>query len=158
MTSYRCINLVPVFAGIDAKAHTAQLWDDGKHRTSFTTLPWAAEAVAQIFRNPELTKNKIFSVRAFEASQREIVAALEKFQRVKYEISQVNGKKQIEVYQQKWTEGDSSALLPLIQAGFLLPGYGSNLVDEDVLEIRSDKLDLPRISLYSVVQDAVRSL
>lgn len=62
------------------------------------------------------------------------------------------------MYQQKWAEGDTSALLPLIQAGFLLPGYGSNLVDEGVREIGSGRLDLPRISLDSVVQEAVKSL
>ena len=143
--------------GIDAKTHTAQLWDDGKHRTSFTTLPWAAEAIAQILSNPELAKNKIFPVRAFEASPREIVAALEKEQSVKYGISHVDGKKQIEVNQKKWAEGDTSAVLPLLRAGFLLPGFGSNLVDEGVVEIGSDKLDLLNITLSQVVQEAVRS-
>ena len=144
--------------GIDAKAHTAQLWGDGKHRTSLSTLPWAAEAIAQILRNPELTKNKIFPVRAFEASPREIVAALEEVQGVKYELNQVDGKKQIEVNQRKWAEGDTSGLLPLIQAGFLLPGYGSNLVDEGLVEIGSDQLGLPMISLDTTVRLAVENL
>ena len=154
----RIINLVPAFGGIDAKAHTARLWDDGQYRLYFTTLPWSAEAVAQILLNPALTKNKIFPVRAFEASQRDIVAALEDIQGVKYQLTQVDGKKQIEEGQKRWAQGDTTALLPLVQAGILLPGYGSNLVDDGIVEVGSGQLDLPEITVQQVVRDAVRDL
>ena len=77
---------------------------------------------------------------------------------VKYEVSQVNGKNQIKVNQQKWAEADTSALLPLIQAGFYLPGFVGNLVDEGILEIGRDKLGLPTLTLEAIVQDSIREL
>ena len=147
-----------IFGGIDAKAHNATYWDDRNHRFSFTTLLWAAEAIAQILQHQELTANKIFPVRAFEASQRDIVTALEQAQDVKYEISHVDSKKRIEESTKKLSEGDNSAILPLIQAGFFVPRFGSNLVEEGIVEVGSNKLDLPRISLEGVVDEAVKAL
>lgn len=149
---------MPGFAGIDAAAHKAQFWDDGNRRLSFTNLPWAAEAITQILQNPELTKNKVFPVRAFEASQREVVAALEQEQGVKYQITQVEGQKWIEDHRKKLESGDNSAIGPLIQAGFFVPGFGSNLVEEAIVEVGNDKLDLPKLTLERVVADAVKAL
>jgi hypothetical protein len=153
-----CINLVPVFGGFDAKAHKAHLWDEGEHRLSFTTLPWVAEAIAQILRNPELTKNKIFPVSAFEASQKEVVAVLEREQGVKYEVISVDGQKMIADGKKKLEAGDSSGIMQCIQAGFLLKGFGSNLQEELVVKVGSDKLDLPKLSLEQAVKDALKEL
>jgi uncharacterized protein YbjT (DUF2867 family) len=153
-----CINLVPGFAGFDAKTHTARLWDGGEHRLSFTTLPWVGEAIAQILRNPELTKNKIFPVRAFEASQKEIVAVLEREQGVKYEVTLVDGQKMIDEGKKKWEAGDASGIMQCIQAGFLLKGFGSNLQEELVVKVGSDELDLPKLTLEQTVKDALKDL
>ena len=53
---------------------------------------------------------------------------------------------------------DTDAVLGLLQAGFLLPGFGSNLVDEGRVELESDKLDLPKLTLEDVVREAVKVL
>lgn len=116
----RCINLVPAFAGIYAKSHKAELWNDGSYRLSWSTLPWEAEAIVQVLQNPELTKNKLFPVRNFEASQRDTVGVLEKIQGVNYELTQIDGAKVIAENKKKWEAGDRTALLPLAQAGTLL--------------------------------------
>jgi uncharacterized protein YbjT (DUF2867 family) len=153
-----CINLVPVFGGFDAKAHRVHLWDGGEHRLSFTTLPWVAEAIAQILRNPDSTKNKIFPVRAFEASQKEVVAALEREQGVKYEVVPVDGQQMIADGKKKWEAGDSTGIMQCIQAGFLLKGFGSNLQEELVVKVGSDKLDLPKLSLDQTVKESLKEL
>jgi hypothetical protein len=142
---------------VDAKAHKVHYLDDGSHMGSFTTLPWAAEATAQILRNPELAKNKLVAVRAFETSQREVVAALEKVQGVKYEINQADAMEYIEENQRRFDTGDMSALGALIRAGILSPGYGSNFV-EGTIEVVSDKLDLPKLTLEEVVEDSIKEL
>ena len=49
-------------------------------------------------------------------------------------------------------------MLGLLQAGFLLPGFGSNLVDEGRVEVGSDKLDLPKLTLEDVVSETVKVL
>jgi hypothetical protein len=154
----RCITIAPSFAGLNTTSHTAQVWNDGTYRLSWTTLPWSAQAIAQILRKPELSKNKVFPVRAFEASQRDVVAALEQAQGVKYQISHIDGEKAIEESKRKWSEGDVNGLYTLVAAGFFTPGFGSNLVDDGIVEVGSDRLDLPKVTLEEVVEEAVKAL
>lgn len=145
------------FADINLMEHTAKLWAEGTHRLSWSTLPWAAEGIAQILLAPQLTANKVVPIQSFEASQNDIVAALEKLQGIKYEISRLNAADIISKSQNSWTENkDIGSALLLVKAGFLLSGYGSNLVDEAITPIGNEFLDLPSLDFNTVIEEAVR--
>lgn len=98
-------------------------------------------------------------MRAFEASQREIVAELEKQQGVTYEVQQLDGTSHVAEQKQKLAEGNQGAIYALIAAGFLLPGYGSDFVGEAIVPVGSDELsDLPKLTVQSVVKEVVEKL
>ena len=74
-------------------------------------------------------------------------------------MEKLDGKRQIAEQKQKLSEGDEAAVYALIAAGFLLPGYGSNLVDEAAVPVGSDQfIGLTTISVQSVVKDVVEKL
>lgn len=99
-------------------------------------------------------------VRALEASQREIVGALERVQGGRYEVSgEVTGEELMREAR-GWVEGEDAVMrgrgvLQLIQVGFLTEGYGSNLKAE-ADEVQSlEVLGLEELALEDVVKEAV---
>lgn len=64
----------------------------------------------------------------------------------------------VEENKKKWEAGDATAVYPLVSAGFFTPGFGSNLVDDGIVEVGSDKLDLPKLTLQQAVRQAVSAL
>jgi hypothetical protein len=152
----RALEPAIAFPEINIASHTANIWDGGHHKLSFTTLPWAAKAVAEILLRPDQTKNKVLPVRAFEASQNNIVNALERIQGVKYDLTQVIGKEKIADAKKTWAESkNGGAALVLVKAGFLLDGYGSDFVGEGIVEVANNMLGLEELRLEDVVREAV---
>ncbi len=158
------------FAGINLQTHTAKLWGsggdggdaataDGSHKLSWTTLPWAAEGIAQILLSSsslEKIANTVVPIRAFEASQSDIVAVLEKIQNTTYEVtSQGDSETIISKAQQSWKQNrDIGSALALVKAGFFLDGYGSDFVSEGITQIGNDFLELPSLDFETVIAEA----
>ncbi|KPI40346.1 uncharacterized protein AB675_7512 [Cyphellophora attinorum] len=154
------------FLGINIAKHSAEYVGDGTHKLSFSTLPYAAEGVAQILLHPSQTANKTVPVRAFEASLVDIVAHLEKEQQVKYTVTNIDSEKfiaenQASVKAEEATASDGiargAAIYALIRAGFVLQGYGSNLVTETKAKVSSQDFEMPELKIEDVVRKAVAS-
>ena len=144
------------FPDIDIVKHTATLWAGGNHQLSWTTLAWSAQAVAEILLHPEETKNKVVPVRALEASQNDIIAVLEKLQGVRYELSAADHEKQIADARADWEKTQARwPSLVLVKAGFLLDGYGSNFVDEGIVEVGNGYLGLQDLQLEDVLREVI---
>ena len=144
------------FADINIKTHTAKLWEGGNHTLSWTTLAWAADGITQLLLSPEITANRVVPIRAFEASQNQIIGALEKLQKAKYEISHVDAEDVIAKSKKSWAENkDIASALTLVKAGFLLDGYGSDLVREAITQTGNEFLSLPPLTLEDVIKQAV---
>ncbi|OQO05929.1 hypothetical protein B0A48_10025 [Cryoendolithus antarcticus] len=123
------------FIGINIAQHTVDYWAQGSHKLSFSTLPTSAQGYRQILKHPAESENKIAPIRKFEVAQAEIVAALEEIQGVKYSVTYIDHEQVISGARAKWDAvKDILAALKLVCAGFLLPGYGSNLVDGEMGE------------------------
>ena len=156
----RALNPSIAFANINMKAHTASLWANGTHKLSWTTLAWAAEGIAQILQSPAQTANKVVPIRAFEASQADIVSALEKAQGTAYAISHVEDPDAaILRAQTSWKERrDGASALLLVKAGFFLDGYGSNFITEGSAKVGNEFLpDLPKLQFDDVIAEVLET-
>lgn len=97
-------------------------------------------------------------IRAFEASQNEIIQILESIQKVKYNVENLDPDSVISESQKSWREEKKpSAALTLVKAGFFLPGYGSNLVDDGIVPVGNEYLALSTLSIQDTVQEAAWS-
>ena len=144
------------FLGIDTVAHTAQYWNDGSHAFSNTTLPYSAQATLQILKHPELFQNQRVFLSGVEASQRQIVAELERQkQGEKYTDTQVNGEQIVRDAQAQWSSGDKNAAYTLVTAGILLPEYKANFATAGKKPILEEMVDIPKLTLEEVVRDYV---
>ncbi|KAI6855392.1 hypothetical protein KC343_g3207 [Hortaea werneckii] len=149
------------FLGIDPEAHTVRYWRDGSAKWSATTLPYTAAAVVQILRNPRATANRRVFLSPFETSQREVVAELERQQRVKYEVLPFDADAEVAAAKQKWsTEKDMSSIYVTIPAVVLLPEYGTafQTTGKSPIAEKMESMKLPTISAAEVVQGWVRSM
>jgi nucleoside-diphosphate-sugar epimerase len=63
------------FFGIDAKSHSAKVWDDGNKKFSVTNMDDIGLAVANILSKPDETANKTVYISSFEPSLNDLLAA-----------------------------------------------------------------------------------
>lgn len=147
------------FLGIDPVEHTVAYWDGAYHAASHTTLSYAAQGVIECLKHPEETKNKRVFLEAFTASQREIVAELEKQQGVKYEeLEPVDGKKTVEDAHQRWEasgQTDNDAVITTVVAGILMPEYHADFVQSGKKPMLEDLVQMPKVTLEDVVRTVV---
>ena len=147
------------FIGINIRDHTATYWGDGTNKVTFTTLPTAADGVRRILHHPAQTTNRVLPIRNFELSPVEIVALLEEVQGVKYSVTHIEDHESlIKENQRKWREEKSvGAALTLVTAGFLLPGYGSNFLEEGRKKVGNEavELDAGAVKWEDVVREAM---
>ncbi|KAK5046627.1 hypothetical protein LTR84_007388 [Exophiala bonariae] len=145
------------FADINVQTHTAKLWENGNHKLSFSTLPWAAEGIAQILLTPEETANKVVPIHGFEASQNDLLSALQRLQNVTYQISHFDLKTGVEQAQTSWVQNkDIQSALWLVKAGFFTAGNGSNFVREGTVQVGNEFLNLPPLDFNEIVEKAVK--
>lgn len=158
---HRALDPSTPFISINIRDHTATIWSADHYKLTFTTLPTAADAVRRILLSPAATKNRVVPVHNFEASQLEVVSLLEKVQGVRYEVKYLEDTGSfIEALQKRWVdsgERDIGAALDLVKAGFLLPGYGSNLAENTVWTSGNRLVGFPAedAKLEDVVKDVV---
>ncbi|KAK6396413.1 hypothetical protein LTR65_009497 [Meristemomyces frigidus] len=149
------------FLGIDPIKHSVQYWRDGTHEFSCTTLPYSAAAALQVLQLPaEQTANKRIFVSAFEASQRQIVAELEKQQGVQYTAVPFDADKTVQEAKAKWdAEQDIPAAYTTLVAAAVLPEYKANFetVGKQPLLQGMDGVTLPKLTLEGVVREWLKA-
>ncbi|KAK4503959.1 hypothetical protein PRZ48_004874 [Zasmidium cellare] len=145
-----------VFIGIDPVKHTVAYWDNGTHTPTVSTLPYSALGVVESIKHAEETKNKRIFLDPLKASQREVVAELERQQGVKYtELEPVVGTKAIEEAHKKWAdsgETDIPAVLTTVTAQILVEEYGTDFKKARKGPILEDFVKMPKITLPEVVK------
>ncbi|KAE8446661.1 hypothetical protein EG329_011704 [Mollisiaceae sp. DMI_Dod_QoI] len=142
------------FIDVDAKAHSVVYWDEGKHKPSMTTLPYAAQGVLQILKHPGTFGNQRVFMEGFAASQKEIVAELEIQQGVKYSSTKVVGKDKAREAMAILEKGfDLNHALTTVKAGILVPEYKADFVASGKKPILEQVVEgLPKITLTDVVK------
>lgn len=142
------------FLGIDPVAHTVQYWEGGSHTPSHTTLAYAAQAVADVLKHPDLGVNQRIFLSPFQASQREIVTELETQQGVEYTANHVEGHDDVEQAKVKWIrERDENAAYILVSAGILLPEYRSDFETAGKQPILEKLIEMRKLTLEDVVRE-----
>lgn len=143
------------FIGIDAVNHTVAYWDNGTHTPTVSTLPCAALGVVESIKHAEETKNKRVYLNPLRASQREVVAELEKQQGVKYkELEPVVGTNAIGEAHKKWVASgktDIPAIFTTVAAQILVEEYGTDFTKAGKGPVLEDFVKMPKITLPEVV-------
>jgi hypothetical protein len=113
----------------------------------------------QILKHPELFKNKRVFVSPFEASQRQVIAELERQQGVKYSISAVNDQEEIRKAQEGWElRKDIASAYRLVAAGVLLPEYKSGFATAGKDPLLEETVEMPKITLEDVVREKLQAM
>jgi len=110
------------FLGINPKANTATIYDDGNARWSTTNIATISRALISILQNPSTTSNEYVYISSFTTSQNEVLAAAEKISGIKYQVEKGTSQGLIESGNAKLKEGDLSGIGDLIRANL----YGGN--------------------------------
>jgi len=144
------------FLDIDPEAHTATYWDEGKQAPSMTTLPYAAQGVIQLLRNPQLFKNQRVFMQAFAASQSDIVAELEKLQGIKYKVVTINGPEKVRQSHATLANGfDLTATLDTIRAELFIAEYKADFVAAGKSPILEEVIEMPKLTMQDIVREYV---
>lgn len=148
------------FLGVDPKAHTVGYWNEGTNAFTCTTMAYVAQGVVQILKQPERFRNGHVFLQAFAASQREIVAELEKQQGVKYETTTVDMAKRLDDAVEDLKKGDGAHPMSQfvgIQAMAALPRFQGNFVKSGMRPMLEDHVEMPKVTLEEVVREYLAS-
>ena len=102
------------FGHIDLAARKAEVLDDGEKRFSVTNMPQIAVAVRRALEREEETRNRFLLIQSFVTTQNEIVKALEKVTRAKWEVEKIDSKNFMEEQVAKAQAGDHDAMYKVI--------------------------------------------
>jgi hypothetical protein len=142
------------FIDIDSDAHSVIYWDNGTQAPSMTTLPYTAQGVIQVLKHSENFKNKRVFMEAFAASQKDIVAELEKQQGVKYTSTTINGvertKKAMDTLAKEF---DLNEAFATVKSELWVPEYKADFVAAGKHPILEHSVSLPKITLQDVVKE-----
>jgi hypothetical protein len=147
------------FTGIDVGAKTVAYWTaDDSHTLSWSTLPYAAQGIVQALKHPTETENRPIFIRAFEASQRQVVEELERQQGAKYATSIVDTEAIVRDSKTRLEAdaGDLEAAFAGVQVAFLLPGYGSDFVKAGKYLV-NDFAEMPKLTLEEAIRDVLKA-
>jgi hypothetical protein len=147
------------FTGIDVGAKTVAYWTaDDSHTLSWSTLPYAAQGIVQALKHPTETENRPVFIRAFEASQRQVVEELERQQGAKYATSIVDTEAIVRDSKTRLEAdaGDLEAAFAGVQVAFLLPGYGSDFVKTGKYLV-NDFAEMPKLTLEEAIKDVLKA-
>ena len=122
---------------------------DGDHAFSTSNLSQVGNAVVAVLLKPEETANQFIYVDSFTATQKEILAELEKATGEKWKVTTKTVENAMTEGQEQFTKGEISGLILLLQVVTLSEGYGSDFRKDGLLA--NKKLDLPNQDLVSTV-------
>ncbi|CZR54742.1 uncharacterized protein PAC_04626 [Phialocephala subalpina] len=144
------------FVDIDPEAHSVVYWDEGTQAPSMTTLPYSAQGVLQVLKHPDQFNNQRVFLEGFAASQKDVVAELEKQQGVKYTSTAIDGKAKVKEAMGILDKGfDLQAAFDTVKAELWRPEYKADFVASGKEPILERVVDMPKISLKDVVGEYV---
>ncbi|KAM0543843.1 hypothetical protein ACHAPJ_012080 [Fusarium lateritium] len=79
---------IPNFGGFNVDARTAIIFDRGDIAYEATNLDQVGRAIAKSLKNISITRNQYVYVNSFTVTQNEVLSALKRFTRDKFEVSQ----------------------------------------------------------------------
>ncbi|KAI0127550.1 NmrA-like family protein [Xylariales sp. AK1849] len=104
------------FLHFDLKTRTAEILDDGKYRSSTSTLARIAEAVVKVLQDEDVGRNKMLFMQSFCVSQLDILASLEKATGEKWKVDWLKSDDFIKENKAKADAGDKAAVEDLVFA------------------------------------------
>ena len=110
-------------------------------------------AVKHILLAPDKTANKYLMISNFAATQREVVASLEKLSGHSYATENVSLKEKIEKAQQTLAKGDRTGRYNIIRGAFFGGRYGAHFEVEG--ELANELVGLPKVGLDEVVREVL---
>lgn len=144
------------FGDIDPENHSATYWDEGKQAPSWTTLPYAAQGVLAVLKRHEDFQNQRVFMEAFAASQKDIVAELEKQEGVKYTTSSVKGAEKVKEAHATLAQGfDMGAAFTTVKAEIWVADYKADFKASGKKPILEEYAELPKITLQEVVKSYI---
>jgi len=148
------------FFGIDPKAHTATIWDDGTARFSATTRATIGKSVAAVLSNPGDTANRNVYISSFETTMNEILDAEKKATGVSdWKVEHVDADEQIAKSTRQVETATEMfprmmALGQLALASNLKEEYGANYKALGLLE--NEKLGIKQEDVEVVVAQVLK--
>lgn len=140
------------FLGFDLSSKTVTLIDNGTTPFSGTNLSQIGKALIAILSHPAETSNKYIYISSFNASQREILAVVEKVSGQKWAVKDVDSKELTADATKRFQAGDFSAIPDLIKgAAFGEHGLG----DSRPAGLWNEKLGLKQEDLEQTVKDVL---
>ncbi|RDW68712.1 aromatic alcohol reductase [Aspergillus mulundensis] len=143
------------FLGYDIATRTATIWDSGDKKFTFTNEKQLGRALVSLLRQPEPTANQYLYISSVEATQNEILAALENATASKWNVQRTTTSVEVGDATAKLQTGDFSGALTLVRATVYgdIPGLGSNYAQDRALA--NDLLGLRAESVEETIQRVV---
>jgi hypothetical protein len=142
------------FLDIDVRNRKATLWDSGKNRFTNSTTKHTGLAIAKVLLNHEMTANKQVFISDFVASQRDILASLEKQLGETFTVEEKESAPVFKEMRAKFDAGDFNAVYKLIALSFV-GDLGIEYDFETKYGAWNEKLGLPKTTLDEVVKEAI---
>ncbi|KAI1496777.1 NmrA-like family protein [Biscogniauxia marginata] len=131
------------FLHFDLKTKKADILDDGRYKSSTSTLGRVAEAVVRVLELGEETRNKVIFIQSFCVSQLDVLAALERATGSKWDATYLDSEAFIKEKKAKADAGDRAAIEDLV---FALGAVDGNWETRegfamDLLGLKNEDLD-----------------
>ena len=142
--------------GLDYPNRTMTFADNGKGKTSTSTMANTALAVNRALLNPHLTANQCVYISDFATSQSELIDMIEKVSGERWTVNREDSERALVEAKARVEAGDLFAVYKLIELGFVTGRYGGWLEEKE--EIWNERLGLPKANLEGVVRDALEKM
>ncbi|KAK8111041.1 isoflavone reductase [Apiospora kogelbergensis] len=131
------------FLHFNLKTRTADILDDGKYRSSTSTLKRVSEAVAKVLQHEEIGRNRMLFVQSFCVSQLDVLASLEKATGDKWKVNWLDSEQFIKESKAKADAGDKEAVKDLVFALGAVDGdwEGKDDFAMEALGLKNEDLD-----------------
>ncbi|SPJ77917.1 related to 2`-hydroxyisoflavone reductase [Fusarium torulosum] len=145
------------FLGMHIKEKKFVLWDDGNGWFSTTTEDNTSLAMVNaLSKKWEETKNKVVWLSDFAITQNMLLETIERVSGQKLAVEKVDSYQLIKEKQAAVAAGDSYAVYPLIETGFVTGRFGGHIEKEGT--IMNEVLGLPKKNLDDVVREALKAV
>ncbi|KAI9678898.1 MAG: hypothetical protein M1829_001883 [Trizodia sp. TS-e1964] len=144
------------FLGYDLKAHTALIYEKGDVKFATTNLADIGLAVVGVLLHPTETANRFVYIASVEATQNEILAALEKATGPpKWTVTKTTIAEGQKIGGEKLAKGDFSGLMPIIASASFDPNSQSEF--SSFTKLDNDLLGIPHQTLDQLVANVLKA-